>query len=111
MSSFSSILSGNIKPALLGSDKFKKTFLNLHNPLKKNDIFSNDYRRLAFDEIFSNLLMLLKARKIIKIKKEENKKYSEQIERKILNNFPYKLTEGQKKIMKELKRFYKSVQN
>ena len=29
MSSFSSILSGNIKPALLGSDKFKKTFLEL----------------------------------------------------------------------------------
>ncbi len=78
-------------------NKFKKTFLNLHNPLKKNDIFSNDYRRLAFDEIFSNLLMLLKARKIIKIKKEENKKYSQQIEEKILNNFPYRLTEGQKK--------------
>ena len=29
MSSFSSILSGNIKPALLGSDKFKITFLEL----------------------------------------------------------------------------------
>ena len=89
-------------------NKFKKTFLNLHNPLKKNDIFSNDYRRLAFDEIFSNLLMLLKARKIIKIKKEENKKYSQQIEEKILNNFPYRLTEGQKKIMKELDEDIKS---
>ena len=31
---------------------------NLHNPITKKDINSNDYRRLVFDEIFSNLLYL-----------------------------------------------------
>ena len=81
---------------------FKKTFLNLHNPLKKNDIFSNDYRRIAYDEILSNLLMLLKARKIVKIKKKENKKLSNETENKILKKFPHKLTDGQRKILNEL---------
>ena len=45
----------------------KKTLLNLHNPKNKIDINSNDYRRIVYDEIFSNLLILLKARKIVKI--------------------------------------------
>ena len=46
--------------------------------------------------------MLLKARKIIKIKKTEIKHFSQDVENKILKNFPYKLTEGQIKILKEL---------
>ena len=50
-------------------NNFKTTFLNLHNPLKKNDIFSNDYRRLAYDEIFATLLTLFAATKITKINK------------------------------------------
>ena len=55
----------------LKSNKFnrlKKTFLNLHNPSKKTDIFSNDYKRLAYDEIFANLLTLFSSRKSVKIK-------------------------------------------
>ncbi len=83
-------------------NKIKKTLENLHNPKNKININSNDYRRIAYDEIFSNLLMLLKARKIIKTKKTEIKHFSQDIENKILKNFPYKLTEGQIKILKEL---------
>ena len=85
-----------------GFKRFKKTFLNLHNPLNKNDIFSNDYRRIAFDEILSNLLMLLKARKIIKIKKTENKNISQEVQNEILKKFPHSLTEGQICILKQL---------
>ena len=44
------------------------------NPTIKTDIHSNDYRRLAYDEVFSNLLSLLSTRKIIKIKKKNKKK-------------------------------------
>ena len=83
-------------------NKIKKTFENLHNPKNKIDINSNDYRRVAYDEIFSNLLMLLKARAVVKIKKTKSKQISSNIEEKILKNFPYKLTFGQKKILKEL---------
>jgi len=89
-------------------NKIKKTLENLHNPKNKTSINSNDYRRIAYDEIFSNLLMLLKARKIAKIKKAGSKHFSSDIEDKILKNFPYKLTEGQKKILKELDQDAKS---
>ncbi len=81
---------------------FKKTFLNLHNPLKKNNIFSNDYRRLAFDEIFSNLIVLFKARKIVKLTKKDSKNWPVDTENLILKNFKYELTNGQKQILKEL---------
>ena len=30
---------------------FKKTLINLHNPKSNLDVFSNDFRRLAYDEI------------------------------------------------------------
>ena len=56
----------------LKDNKFNKlqlTFRNLHNPLTTKDIKSNDFRRIAFDEIFSNFLYLSKSRKIIKVKK------------------------------------------
>tara|TARA_Y100001970_G_scaffold186209_1_gene226461 strand:+ start:13402 stop:15444 length:2043 start_codon:yes stop_codon:yes gene_type:complete len=80
----------------------KKTFVNLHNPQKKTDINSIDHRRLAYDEIFANLLMLLKARKIIKNKKIKQKVFNTNIEYQILNNFPFKLTNGQKEILIDL---------
>ena len=57
----------------LNSNKFsafKKTMINLHNPLNKKDIKSNDYRRLVYDEIFSNLIYLSTSRKIIRTKKK-----------------------------------------
>ena len=51
-------------------NNFKETFVNLHNPLKKNDIFSNDYRRLVYDEVLANLLTLYSARKAVRSKKK-----------------------------------------
>ena len=95
----------------LKKNRFKEintTFFNLHNPKNKINIFSDDLRRIAYDEIFSNLLVLLKTRKIIKIKKNEAKKFSQNIERKILENLPYKLTNNQKKILIELDNDIKS---
>jgi len=83
-------------------NKFKKTFLNLHNPSKKIDMFSNDYRRLAYDEIFANLLTLLSARRSIRAKKKKKKVYYNKLSRIILNNFPFELTNDQKKVLKNL---------
>jgi len=83
-------------------NKFKKTFLNLHNPSKKIDIFSNDYRRLAYDEIFANLLTLLSARRSIRAKNKKKKVYYNKLSQIILNNFPFELTNDQKKVLKNL---------
>tara|TARA_Y100000590_G_scaffold414048_1_gene510530 strand:- start:6882 stop:8933 length:2052 start_codon:yes stop_codon:yes gene_type:complete len=82
-------------------NKFKKTFLNLHNPSQEIDIFSNDYRRLAYDEIFANLLTLFSARKSVKTKKKK-KIYYNKLSQIVLNNFPFELTNDQKKVLKNL---------
>jgi len=89
-------------------NKFKKTFLNLHNPSKKVDIFSNDYRRLAYDEIFANLLTLFSARKSVKLKKKKKKIYSNKFSQLILKNFPFDLTNDQKRVLEDLDRDIKS---
>ena len=83
-------------------NKFKKTFENLHNPRNKIEIKSNDYRRLAYDEIFSNLLMLFNSRKIVKNVKNEEKSFAGDIEEIMLRNFQHELTDGQRYILKEL---------
>ncbi len=80
---------------------FKKTLQNLHNPKSKTDFFSNTYRRLAYDEIFSNLLIMKSARKIIKIKKKK-KNFNFQLSRKVLKNFNFELTLGQKDVLNDI---------
>ena len=87
---------------------FKETLLNLHNPSAKINIHSNDYRRLAYDEVFSNLISLLSARKAIRVKKKIKKIYNGKLEAIVLKNFPFELNEGQKKILKELESDIKS---
>ena len=89
----------------LETNKFnslKKTLVNLHNPLKKIDIKSNDYRRLVHDEILANLITLLNNRKVIKIKKRKRKIYTGKFKDIILKNFTFKLTQNQKDILKQL---------
>ena len=88
---------------------FKETLMNLHNPENKNDIFSNDYRRLAYDEIFANMLTLFSARKSIKIKKKDRKIYKNKFTKLILNNFEFNLTNDQKKVLVEIDNDLKSA--
>ena len=88
---------------------FKKTLINLHNPENKNDIFSNDYRRLAYDEIFANMLTLFSARKSIKIKKKNRKIYKNKFTKLILKNFEFSLTNDQKRVLVEIDNDLKSA--
>ena len=88
---------------------FKKTLINLHNPENKNDIFSNDYRRLAYDEIFANMLTLFSARKSIKIKKRNRKIYKNKFTKLILKNFEFSLTNDQKRVLVEIDNDLKSA--
>ncbi len=89
-------------------NKLEQTLKNLHNPITKKDINSNDFRRLAFDEIFSNLLFLSKSRKIVKVKKIIKVFDKKKITDIVLKNFSYKLTNGQLKILGEIEKDIKS---
>ena len=89
-------------------NKIEQTLKNLHNPITKKDINSNDYRRLVFDEIFSNLLYLSKSRKIVKVKKIIKVFDKKKVTDIVLKNFSYKLTNGQLKILSEIEKDIKS---
>ena len=71
-------------------------------------IFSNDFRRLAYDEILSNLLALYSARKVVKIKKKRKKIFKNKLSNIIKENFSYELTGGQNKILAEIDKDLKS---
>ena len=49
--------------------KSGKSFKSV-NPSTEKDLNSNDYRRLVYDEIFSNLIYLFTSRKIVRTKKK-----------------------------------------
>ena len=89
-------------------NRLKTTLNNLHNPVKKIDIFSNDYRRLAYDEILANLLVLLSSRKSVRSATKSKKIYQDKFSKILLNNFSYNLTNDQKLVLKSLDQDLKS---
>ena len=69
----------------------------LHNTDESKRINSKSFRRIVFDEIFANLLVLSENRKRIKIKKifkDFNNKFSNEIIKKL----PFDLTNDQKSL-------------
>ncbi len=84
--------------------KLQKVLLNLHNPSTKKDLNSNDYRRLVYDEIFSNLIYLSTSRKIVRTKKKIKYLNKNKISKIVLNNFGHNLTKGQSEILNEINR-------
>ena len=86
----------------------KTTLNNLHNPESNLDIFSNDFKRLAYDEILSNLLTLYSARKVIKIKKKRKKIFENRLSSVVKKNFNFKLTLGQNRVLAEIDKDLKS---
>ncbi len=89
-------------------ENLKSTLNRLHNPQGNLDIFSNDFRRLAYDEILSNLLTLYSARKVVKVKKKRKKIYKNKLSDIIKENFSFELTNGQSKILSEIDKDLKS---
>jgi len=69
---------------------------------KSNDINSNFYKRLAYDEILANLLVLSQVRKRIKKIKKKRKIFNEIVSDKILKDLDFSLTNGQSKIISEI---------
>ncbi len=89
-------------------NNLKSTLESLHNPKGNLDIFSNDFRRLAYDEILSNLLTLYSARKNIRIKKKKKKQFQKKLSDIVKKNFSFDLTNGQNKILSQLNEDLKS---
>ena len=81
---------------------WKDSVLHLHNPKNKHDRFSTYYKRLAYDEIISGLLVLSQLRKKIKKTKKNPKKFKESLSKKLIQNFNFKLTKNQKDIIEEI---------
>ena len=84
-----------------GFSSWKKSIQMVHSA-KNNKNHSTYLKRLALDEILSNLLVLSKNRKKFKKTLKKNKLFKEIISNKILNNLSFKLTKNQKAVINEI---------
>ena len=85
----------------IGNVSWSESIFNIHEK-KKNDFNSKFYRRLAYDEILANLLVLSQVRKRIKKFKKKNKKFDDHLSKKIIKNLSFSLTNNQTKIVDEI---------
>ena len=85
----------------LNLPSWKDSIISLHNPKIKKDLNSIYYKRLAFDEIFTNLLIHSYNReKIKKIKKKQKKIINYNLDFK--SKIGFELTKNQKIIITEI---------
>ena len=80
---------------------WKENIITLHKTKDSQDNLSKTYKRLVFDEICANFLVLSENRKKIK-KKKKNKSFKSIISNEILENLSFELTKSQKNVLKEI---------
>jgi len=80
---------------------WKDNIVALHKTKDSQNNLSKTYKRLVFDEICANFLVLSENRKKIK-KRKKNKSFKFIIFNQILNHLPFKLTESQIKVLDEI---------
>jgi len=85
----------------IGNASWKESIINLHKK-ESNDYNSKYYRRLAYDEILSNFIVLSQVRKRIKKFKKIKKIFNNDLSDQIIKNFYFKLTADQKKTISEI---------
>ena len=85
----------------IGNLSWSKSIFSLHKKEIK-DFNSQHYRRLAYDEILSNLLVLSQARTRVKKLKKEKKNFNNILSKKIKNNFSFSLTAEQIKALDDI---------
>jgi len=85
----------------IGNTKWKDSIIYLH---KENqlDLECKEYKRLAYDEILSSLLVLSQIRKRLKKIKKRKKIFTNYYTNKIIKNFNFKLTNNQIKVIREI---------
>ena len=81
---------------------WRESIKSLHNPTTKKDLNSIFLKRIAYDEIFANLLFLSNNRIKIKKIKKKVKKFAGDFSEQLIKCLPYKLTNGQKKVISEI---------
>ena len=81
---------------------WKDSIKRLHTSKLEKDLNSNYLKRLAYDEIFANLLFNSQNRNRIKKIKKNKKFFENKYSDILINSLPYLLTNGQKKIVKEI---------
>ena len=89
---------------------WKDSIQKLHTSTIEKDLNSNYLMRLAYDEIFANLLFNSNNRNKIKKVKKNKKIFKKIYSSKLISNLSYILTNGQKKIVKEIEIDLKSSQ-
>ena len=81
---------------------WKDSILSVHNGDNVKDFNSNAYRRLAFDELLSHLIVLSENRKRIKKLKKKSKKFKNLNSKNIIKALDFKLTNSQLKVIQEI---------
>ena len=85
----------------IGNTKWKDSIIYLHKE-KQLDLECKEYKRLAYDEILSSLLVLSQIRKRLKKIKKRKKIFTNYYTNKIIKNFNFKLTNNQIKVIHEI---------
>ena len=91
-----------------GFKSWKESLLKIHNSTTENNNNNKYLRRLALDEIISNLIVLSKNRKKFKESKKKNKVFKNSLASNILNDLDFKLTRSQEKVISEINNDLKS---
>jgi len=87
-----------------GNETWNNSIVKLHDPKNISNYKSNFYRRLAFDEILSSLLISSEIRKKIKKIKKDSKNFSNISEINIISKLNFTLTNDQKMALNEINR-------
>ena len=87
---------------------WKSSLLKMHKDINKEDVHSNVYRRLAYDEIFSHLLVLSENIKKIKKVKMKSKSFNKKIFNDVVCSLNFKLTKDQERCIEEIDKDLKS---
>ena len=85
----------------IGNVGWSQSIFNVHQD-KENNFNSKFHRRLAYDEILANLLVLSQARKRIKKFKKIKKRFNNHLSNQLIRNFNFELTKNQVSIIKEI---------
>ena len=91
----------------IGNVSWFKSVSEIHKN-KENDFNSKFYKRLAYDEILANLLVLSQVRKRVRKLKKKNKNFNNYLSDRITKNFGFSLTANQIKIVREINNDLKS---
>ena len=91
----------------IGNVSWSKSIFDIHSN-KESDLNSKFYRRLAYDEILSNLLVLSQARQRVRKLKKESKKFNDVLSEKIIGNLSFSLTNNQTESIREINEDLKS---